>query len=148
MQQADKYKMMLILLRLWIIDLRNRLPRYEEDDELRISERVRKNKSILVSCAEVDPNMFQQPSYNPFEMKYRNVNEFPLTDPLDKENIISNYANIVKAQRPYQYRTLPINPHETYTDHYPNMSIEPQWIPPPSVKDERMCMPDLRNMQT
>ena len=57
---------------------KKRLPRYEEDDELKLSDRRQKHQAIVVNSAEVDPNLFQKPGYNPFELKFRNVNEFPL----------------------------------------------------------------------
>jgi len=95
-----------ILSRLWRIGLRNRLPRYEEDDELRLSERIRKNKSIIVNSSEVDPNMFQQPGYNPFEMKFRNVNDFPLSESSSsRQNILSQYSGSVRKDNPYAIKS-------------------------------------------
>ena len=78
----------------WIIGVRNRLPRYEEDDELKLSERRKKANSRVISSSEVDPNVFQKPGYNPFELKYRNVNEYPLPQQTVPPQTIYNPYNI------------------------------------------------------
>ena len=79
---------------------KKRLPRYEEDDEIYKRKQDPKEKSVIVNKADFNPNLFKQPGYNPFEMKFRNVNEYPLpqSDQFDKENMLNQYINVVKAE--------------------------------------------------
>jgi hypothetical protein len=87
-----------------------------------------------VSQSEVDPTMYQQPPYNPFEMKYRNVNEFPLTEAVNKENIISHFSNVkrrenIRRSRYYNFSTpseyLKMNSTEM---HITILPYEAHWL--------------------
>jgi hypothetical protein len=63
--------------------------------------------------------MFQQPSYNPFEMKYRNVNEYPLEEAANKENIL-NSPDPYAIKSAYQSISPPSPFSFTKTDQIPS----------------------------
>ena len=53
-----------------------------------------KEQPVIIKKTSWDPNLFQQPSYNPFEMKYRTVDSFPIGDVINKENMILDFQTL------------------------------------------------------